>query len=685
LRLGTRLFDPECISLELRPPGRIFGPDFFRIVEYDSDAKVLVVEVLNAELPLETAPPNAVSVVSDLRFLVENVKRWYASNGLQLQLPAAAPAGIVTDETTDLAAEDCQKEASSLCLTTPLTYIWGPPGTGKTRHVLVHAVLQLLRRQKRIGLFAPTNNALEQAMTPIINAAEAEGISRDRFLRVGHPSAKFANSFPEVCEVRGLQRQLSELRQQIANYNAVLNYRRGATVLNSVPMLKHELDKLQDLLRERRQVCAALAQIRKNLLSRAVSYFDGRRQALNDSLDPLETQINGQLEMIRRTRTDSPKLNAILDRADFTNAEKTEEKLSGLENEIHKYMAVNEALAEEYKNLSDEDLQRLKVHLEGKLESLKAQTLQERIRSAWATGMTLDCFIGRFHDTLLTFDHIFMDEAGYAPLVKALTLCRNGIPLSLIGDHMQLGPVCEMSDDSLSMEPNNPAVVWSKSALFLDEVFLAENQEELVHTLLQINEPRLSSFSRGHLNRTFRFGQNLADILSTHIYQGLELVSGADHQDLEIVCINAVPCGRHIPLHQCHAEVEIISSFLRELTDADTDMEESFAILTPYRKQVALLGNSLPEARRQGRIMTVHKSQGREWDTVIISIVDGRFNRPWFTDTTNVKSRGIHVMNTAISRARKRLILVCDVDFWQRQDPEQLIFQLLKLTDSPPC
>ena len=297
--------------------------------------------------------------------------------------------------------------------------------------------------------------------------------------------------------------------------------------------------------------------------------------------------------------------------------------------------------------------------------------------------MTCDCFITRFYDTILTLDQICVDEAGYGPLVKALTLCRNGIPLSLIGDHMQLGPVCEMPDESLTVEANNSAVIWRQSALFLDEMFLAEDQEQLIRALLQANEPRLSSFSCAHLNRTFRFGQNLADILSTHIYQGLQLVSGADRQELEILCINAVPPRRHGPGHQCLAEVEAISSSLRELIDTDTDTEETFAILTPYRKQVVLLGNALPEARRRGRIMTVHKSQGREWDTVVISVVDGRFNEPWFTDTTNVKSpHGKHVMNTAISRARKRLVLVCDVDFWLRQDAEQLIFQLLTVTSS---
>jgi len=300
------------------------------------------------------------------------------------------------------------------------------------------------------------------------------------------------------------------------------------------------------------------------------------------------------------------------------------------------------------------------------------------------TGLTLDCFIGRFHDTLLPFDHIFMDEAAYAPLVKALTLCRGDIPLTFIGDHRQLGPVCEMNDENLNVAANGAANVWRKSSLFLDEVFMADNQGALVTQLSALSEPGLNSFVRANLNKTFRFGQNLADLLSTHVYRGLALVSADEHQDLEIICLNAAPSdGADLP-RQSHAELEAISSFLRARMELEPESEEAFAILTPYKAQVSLLGNSLAEARRQGRIMTVHKSQGREWDTVILSVVDGRFNRPWFSDSTNQKSGGLHVINTAVSRARKRLVIACDESFWVNSDRSmQLIFQLLRVRNEP--
>ena len=111
-------------------------------------------------------------------------------------------------------------------------------------------------------------------------------------------------------------------------------------------------------------------------------------------------------------------------------------------------------------------------------------------------------------------------------------------------------------------------------------------------------------------------------------------------------------------------------------------IDEDYCILTPYLKQVALLQTRMQNASREERITNIHKSQGREWDTVILSVVDGNNIKPWFTDSINLISQGLYVLNTAISRARKKLIIVCDVKYWlSKQDAErQLISSLIKIS-----
>ena len=76
--------------------------------------------------------------------------------------------------------------------------------------------------------------------------------------------------------------------------------------------------------------------------------------------------------------------------------------------------------------------------------------------------------------------------------------------------------------------------------------------------------------------------------------------------------------------------------------------------------------------------MTIHASQGREWDTVVLSAADTE-KLPYFTDTA--LPIGKLVMNTAISRAKNRIVLVFDADYWsQRQDSAQQLLARLATT-----
>ncbi len=678
LVLQARLFNPETISVRLSPPGRDYGPKDFKVIEYDADAKCLLIETQNTALNLEQIPASEVKVISDLRFLVRNVKDWFQQHGREVTMPSQGQTNRdALGVDSSLPLEACQKEAIRVSLGSPLTYIWGPPGTGKTRHVLAAAVVGLLRSGKKVGIYAPTNNALEQALEAIILAGAESELVRDKVLRVGHPSAKFAQKFPEVCEIQGLRGQIAESRRQQQNYHNVLNHRRGATVLGSVAMLHHQFEELRTMLNRRREIGGLLA---GSIVQKLLSRLKGEYQILERELVELERRIHGDLEVIRRTKTESTKLNQIVAELDFTNIEPADDRIVTLEAQTKAYLEHNAAIAAEHKDLTGDEIGSLIADLDGRIKKLEAQALDERIRSASVIGMTLDCHIGRFPEECFKFDHAFLDEAGYAPAVKALTLFRQGIPLTLIGDHKQLGPVCEMNDENLGLEHNGPALVWKKSALFVDDLFRLESTTALVDEWLGLPEPRLRSFARANLTGTFRFGQNLTSLLRECVYGGLDFGSRALHSDLQITCLDAVPTKSPSRKRENKAEAECIANYLQAHPEFQNGVEDAWSVLTPYRNQESLLGKLLPNARREGRIMNVHKSQGREWDTVFLSLVDGHFNNPWFTDTTNPQSGGLHVMNTAISRVRRHLILVCDRQFWQSRPDgaRQLISRLIE-------
>lgn len=75
----------------------------------------------------------------------------------------------------------------------------------------------------------------------------------------------------------------------------------------------------------------------------------------------------------------------------------------------------------------------------------------------------------------------------------------------------------------------------------------------------------------------------------------------------------------------------------------------------------------------------MHSTQGQEWDTVILSVVDNR--AMFLTDSNNRQTHGIEVINTAVSRAMRRLIIVCDESFWRCQEG-QLLQELIAIADT---
>jgi ATP-dependent exoDNAse (exonuclease V) alpha subunit len=75
--------------------------------------------------------------------------------------------------------------------------------------------------------------------------------------------------------------------------------------------------------------------------------------------------------------------------------------------------------------------------------------------------------------------------------------------------------------------------------------------------------------------------------------------------------------------------------------------------------------------------MTVHRSQGREWDTVFFSASDtGRLagNGPFLADTSCHK--GKLVVNTAISRSKKYLRFFFDRQFWKGRAVPSLLTEV---------
>ena len=159
-----------------------------------------------------------------------------------------------------------------------------------------------------------------------------------------------------------------------------------------------------------------------------------------------------------------------------------------------------------------------------------------------------------------------------------------------------------------------------------------------------------------------RFGH--IEILASYVYS--PKFHGSSNHDTDIFYIDS-PKSDVENTRTNLAEIHNIINYVNK------NLNENIGIITPYKSQIK---EFISKSTLTQEILTVHGSQGREWDTVLFSVVDTK--NKWFTNSLLRKSNGKNVINTAVSRAKRKLIIVCDYKHWITQK-HQLIGQLLSV------
>ncbi|MGN6495635.1 MAG: DEAD/DEAH box helicase [Agriterribacter sp.] len=740
LRLAAKLFDLDALFFKLYHNNTLYTTEQIKIIEYDGDKNILLVkpgETLINDFERLTA--RDVKVISDLKFLVTRIKDWYVRNGAKIRMPVnTSPQRTSSFDIQFINASEPssnQKEALNTLFQNPFSYIWGAPGTGKTQFVLSYALLHYVRKGKKVAVLAPTNNALEQVLRGVIKMFEKASISKTKLLRLGTPSKKFAEDFPEVCEERGVMKKLEEVDKQIKIIERLLVYGHKKNGLKEAKENLGLLKKIPDLYKRVNQASAELKTSKENyvaihaqvtMIDRDIAEITFEQDRLNRKFNSLGTKIvkvfsknptktelalldtkdklkilfskktflsldlkekeqvvNEDKENLKNTNFEATKfikliqekfkliksLYEITSRLNLENSDEIEKELQITIDDEQKELQVDDGLAQDYEVHTTEELNNRLQKLQASRHKLSHASTEERMQNVNVLACTLDGYVGKFTEAKMGVDHIFMDEAGYSNIIKALTLFNHNVPITFLGDHMQLPPVCEINDLDIQRNDTYKNVfLWSQSAIFLEALFIKARDvmlsEYLNNASLTTNEMK-----RADLNQTYRFGENLAKILGRHVYNnGLgSLNKDGDTKLYYVQACKQEELKSRISMNEVIGVQRIVELLNKE-------KEDDFIILTPYKKQVKLLGQFLPHERNELKILTVHGSQGREWDTVILSIVDT--SDKWFVDSRTPLSKGLNLLNTALSRAKRKLILVCDSHYWKSQNG-QLVADLL--------
>ena len=229
----------------------------------------------------------------------------------------------------------------------------------------------------------------------------------------------------------------------------------------------------------------------------------------------------------------------------------------------------------------------------------------------------------------MVFDYVIMDEASQVDIktgALALSCAMNAV---IVGDDKQL-----------------PNVVSRDEAQALNVIQTAYNVSDsynaITHSFLQSCVEIFKDAPVTLLREHYRCHPKIIEFCNQRFYHGELIAMTTDNDESNVLQVVRTAKGNHARDRFNQREIDVI---VQEVMPEYTNEESSIGIITPYRLQA----DKINKALGCDIASTVHKYQGRECDTIIMSTVD---NTPTeFSDDANL-------LNVAISRAKTHLCIV---------------------------
>lgn len=125
---------------------------------------------------------------------------------------------------------EAQNAAIYSAITNDITYIWGPPGTGKTT-VIGQIIEELYQRERSVLVVSHTNVAVDGAIQQAYNRVVRESETLCPILRIGTPAKALAEEVSMDAHKKALGKELYEQEQELNAQKTGLILRKGEITL----------------------------------------------------------------------------------------------------------------------------------------------------------------------------------------------------------------------------------------------------------------------------------------------------------------------------------------------------------------------------------------------------------------------------------------------------------------------
>ena len=539
-----------------------------------------------------------------------------------------------------------QMRAVKAALTNQISVIQGPPGTGKTQTIL-NIIANLLKDKKSVLVVSNNNSATENVLEKLskngfgfLVATLGKKENKETFIanqpplnpdlpswkknamEVNSAYREVRDSLVKVERVFAMQERLAICRQELAEVEVEMaHYKQEQPDKFSNKEVKTSSSKILNTLGRIKNFSIKYRHDSKSILKRVKRLFDKFS---------LELRLRLSFEIKDELTAESiPRIVSLLDWLFYIRrVDELKSEIDDLEANLSQLNA--EALM---KSLTESSMAILKASLAKRYK--EERPIIASVRDLFNNGESVladypivlsttfsskTCFNS---DTL--YDYVIMDEASQVSVetgLLALTCAKNAV---IVGDTMQL-----------------PNVITEDDRLKLDEIRnIPDSYDASNHSFLSSVLATIPNVPETLLREHYRCHPDIINFCNQKFYGGnLLIMTKRNDNEKHLLALTTAP-GQHCRGHYNQREIDAVKIELMPLLD---NFEET-GIIAPYNNQVNQFSNQIPDIE----VATVHKYQGREKDTIIMSVTDDSITE--FTDNANL-------LNVAVSRAKNKFCLV---------------------------
>lgn len=524
-----------------------------------------------------------------------------------------------------------QLQAVKIAMENRMSVIQGPPGTGKTQTIL-NIIANILMNGQTVLIASGLNSATENVY---------EKLKAYHFDFVAAPLGNVENK-QQFIDNQGEYPDFSAWRKDISASTEILNN------------LKIYFDKKEKL--------AALKQELSQLTIEA-KYF-GERELLETKI-PLSSgqwlRLWNEYQVKIMCHKNFSIWNKILNYWKYginwifykrkpidiitcfkhgfyiTRKRELEEEIQ----KIEKYIRLNEKLQKQF---TEESVQILKNKLaidymkkinycgnekRRKFEMADLEKIPKEFLNEYPVVLSTTHASGACLRRGTVYDYLILDEASQINIVSgamAFSVAKNVV---IVGDLKQL-----------------PHVVNGRLKKEYDRIFensgLSQPYDYVNNSLLKSVINLMPDIPNTLLREHYRCHPKIINFCNQKFYDGRLIIMTTDNGEKDTLSVYKTKKGNHKRGHYSQRQIDVIKEEV--ISEYNLDMKE-IGIIAPYKEQA----NKVCLEIEGSDSSTVHKFQGKEKDTIIISTVDDEISE--FVDDALI-------VNVAVSRAQKRLIVV---------------------------